>query len=153
MFEQVADELVTEDTATSQTQVDSIDVTGEVGWLQANTAHRTGRETSAVDRGDVIVQPGHTDPTPGAGALEAPVFSEDVSLERGLALEPLGAVATPSLHLTGRNQERVHQPRMVDGLVFTERDRRGEWDPTTLTVMLGGSGRQIQPTPGVWSIV
>ena len=47
MFEQVADKLVTEDTPTSQTQVDSIDVSGEVGWLQANTAHRTGRETPA----------------------------------------------------------------------------------------------------------
>ena len=108
MFEQVADKLVTEDTPTSQTQVDSIDVPGKMGGLEANTAHRTGRETPAVHCGDVIVQSGHTNPTPGTGALEAPVFSENVSLERCLAPEALGAVSTPSLHLAGRKKERLH---------------------------------------------
>ena len=153
MFVKVADELITEDAPTFQTEVDSIDVSGEVGRLEANTADRTGRETPAVHRGDMIVQSGHTDSTPGTGALEAPVFSEDVSLERGLALEPLGAVPTPSLQLTGGNQERLQQPRMVDGLVFVERGRRGEWDATTLTAMLSGAARQIQDTPAVWRVV
>ena len=87
--------------------MDRIDVPGEVGGLQPDTADRAGGEDPAVHRGDVIVQPGHADPTPGTGALEPPVFSEDVSLERGLALEALGAVPTPPLRLAGGNKQRL----------------------------------------------
>ena len=106
-----------------------------------------------MDCGDVIVQSGHTQATPGAGALEAPVFSEDVSLERSLALELLGAVPAPPLRLAGGRQGRGHQSRMVDGLVSAERGRRGERDPAGLTVVLRGAAGQIQETPGVWRIL
>ena len=117
-------------------EVDGVDVSWQVGREEADTAERTGGEDPAMDGGDMIVQPGHTDPTPGAGALEAPVFGQDVSLERRLALELFGAVTTPSLHLAGGDKGRPRQPRMVNGLVSLQGGCRGEGNITGLAAVL-----------------
>ena len=109
---------------------------GEVGRQETNTAERTGGESSAVHGGQVIVQPGHTEAAPGAGALEPPVFSEDVPLERCLALELFGAVTAPSLHLAGGDKVRPIQARMVDGLVFLQGGCSGEGNITGLAAVL-----------------
>ena len=100
--------------------MDSIDVTREVGGEKRDTADWTGRETPAMHGGDMIVQPGHAHSTPGTRALEPPVFSQDVSLERRLALELFRAVATLPLRLAGGNQRWLQQPRMMNGLVFLQ---------------------------------
>ena len=116
--------------------MDGVDVAGEVGRQETNTAERTGREGPAVDGGQVIVQPGHTEAAPGAGALEPPVFSQDVPLERCLALELFGAVTTPPLRLAGGDKPRPRQPGVVNGLVFPQRGCRGEGNITGLAAVL-----------------
>ena len=116
--------------------MDGVDVPRNVCGEEADTAERTGREGPAMDCGDMIVQSGHTDPTPGTGALEAPVFSQDVPLERRLALELFGAVTAPSLHLAGGDKVRPHQARMVDGLVFLQGGCSGEGNITGLAAVL-----------------
>ena len=115
--------------------MDGVDVPRNVCGEEADTAERTGREGPAMDCGDMIVQSGHTDPTPGAGALEPPVFSEDVPLERCLALELFGAVTTPPLRLAGGDKPWP-QPGVVNGLVFPQRGCRGEGNITGLAAVL-----------------
>jgi len=101
VFVEVREELVTEDAALPVAEVDGLDVPGEVGGGDHEAADRAGGEVVVVDRGHVIVESGHVQTAPRTDVLEAPVLRQDVSLERGLALELLLTVATPTEDLAG----------------------------------------------------